>query len=136
MAMHVRIVCPESLAYEGDAAFLTVPSTAGEVGVAPHHASEICTIDPGFVPICDEQMGQVSHLFAVGTGYAQISDDQVIVLTERAEDVDALSRSEVAARLKEFEGKLSNLSENDAHRAYLYNEISWCKLLLTKVKTS
>lgn len=136
MAMNVRIVCPESLAYEGDAAFLTIPSTDGSMGIASRHASEICTIDQGFVPICDERMGEVSHLFAVGNGYAQVADDKVIILVERAEDIDELTREDVETRLNDFEGKLSNLSADDASRSYLYNEVAWCKLLLTKVKAA
>ena len=39
MAMHLRIVCPESEPYNGDVAFVTVPSTDGSFGVAPRHAS-------------------------------------------------------------------------------------------------
>ena len=43
--MRIRIVCPVSCAYEGDAAFVSIPSTDGEFGVLPAHSSEICTID-------------------------------------------------------------------------------------------
>ena len=135
-SMHVRIVCPEHLAYEGDAAFLVLPSTDGSMGVLPRHASEICTIEAGFVRICDERMGEVSHEFAVGTGYVQVADDNVIILAERAEDLAEVTIQELQARLESFEEKLGNLSEDDAHRAYLYNEISWCKLLLGKVRAA
>lgn len=47
--MRIRIVCPVSCAYEGDAAFVSIPSTDGEFGVLPAHSSEICTIDRGYV---------------------------------------------------------------------------------------
>lgn len=33
--MRIRIVCPVSCAYEGDAAFVSIPSTDGEFGVLP-----------------------------------------------------------------------------------------------------
>ena len=49
--MRIRIVCPVSLAYEGDAAFVSIPSTDGEFGVLPAHSSEICTIDCGYVRV-------------------------------------------------------------------------------------
>lgn len=130
MAMQIRIVCPEHQAYEGEAAFVTVPTTDGALGVAPLHASEISTIEPGYVRVCDRAMGTVDHSFAVSGGYVQIADDTVIVLADRAEDLSDVDRSQVQAEIQGFEDQLSVLSENDAQRAYLYNEIAWCKLLL------
>ena len=38
----------------------------------------------------------------------------------------------VRERLRGFEEQLGNLSADDARRAYLYNEIAWCKLLCSK----
>ena len=87
--MRIRIVCPVSCAYEGDAAFVSIPSTDGEFGVLPAHSSEICTI-------------------------ATVHADKV------------------KADIQGFEEKLGNLSEDDARRAYLYNEIAWCKLKLAQ----
>lgn len=128
--MHVRIVCPESLAFEGEAAFVALPSTDGELGVLPRHASEICTIQAGYVRVSDTEMGTASHVFAVSGGYAEITEDEVVILAERAADVSAVDHAELQAKVEGFEDQLSNLSEDDAHRAYLYNEIAWCKLLL------
>ena len=114
--MRIRIVCPVSCAYEGDAAFVSIPSTDGEFGVLPAHSSEICTIDRGYVRVSDKAMGTVDHTFAVAGGYAQV-----------AVDADKLK-----ADIQGFEEKLGNLSEDDARRAYLYNEIAWCKLKLAQ----
>ena len=71
--MRIRIVCPVSCAYEGDAAFVSIPSTDGEFGVLPAHSSEICTIDRGYVRVSDKAMGTVDHTFAVAGGYAQVA---------------------------------------------------------------
>ncbi len=128
--MQIRIVCPESCAYEGEAAFVSIPSTDGEFGVLPRHASEICTIEPGFVKVCDQAMGTTDHTFAVSGGYAQVADDVVIVIAERACDLATVDADKIKAEIQGFEDQLSNLSEDDARRAYLYNEIAWCKLKL------
>ena len=130
--MLIRIVCPEHCAYEGEAAFAVVPSTDGECGILPKHANEICTITDGYVRVCDKEMGTVDHTFAVGGGYAQIADDTVIVLAERACDLADVDAEKVKVELQGFEDNLRNLSEDDARLAYLYNEIAWCKLLLAK----
>ena len=129
--MHLRIVCPESCAFEGDCAFVALPGTTGEFGVAPLHASEVSTLKPGFVRISDEAMGTVDHVFAVGEGYAQVAEDAIIVLVERAQDVASVDRAEVERQQRVFEDQLSNCAPEDAHRAYIYNEVAWCKLLLS-----
>ena len=128
--MRIRIVCPEHDAYEGAAAFIALPASDGEVGILPDHASEICTIDAGYVRICDARMGEVSHRFAVSGGYAEITGDEVVILAERAEDLAAVDEADVRASLADFEDQLSCAPEDDARRAYLYNEIAWRKLLL------
>ena len=128
--MRVTISCPEFNAYEGEAAFVALPSTDGEIGILPGHANEICTVEAGIVRVADRAMGTVDHRFAVEGGYAEITADKVVVLAQRAADVDAVDPEELRAQLAEFEEQLSNLSEDDAHRAYLYNEVAWCKLLL------
>ena len=69
--MRVRIVCPEHNAYEGEAVFVALPTTDGELGVAPLHASEICSVASGYVRLCDERMGEVTRTFAVDGGYAE-----------------------------------------------------------------
>ena len=128
--MRVRIVCPEHLEYEGEAAFVALPSTDGELGVLPGHANEICTLSKGYLHVSDTAMGTVDHEFAIIGGYAEITGDEVVVLAARACDMAAVKADEVRAEQQEFEDQLSNLRENDAHRAYLYNEITWCKLRL------
>ena len=102
--MRIRIVCPVSCAYEGDAAFVSIPSTDGEFGVLPAHSSEICTIDRGYVRVS----------------------------AERACDLATVDADKLKADIQGFEEKLGNLSEDDARRAYLYNEIAWCKLKLAQ----
>ena len=112
--MRIRIVCPVSCAYEGDAAFVSIPSTDGEFGVLPAHSSEICTIDRGYVRVSDKAMGTVDHTFAVAGGYAQVADDVVTVLAERACDLATVDADKVKADIQDFEEKLGNLSEDDA----------------------
>lgn len=130
MAMQLRIVCPEECVFEGPVAYVAVPSTIGEFGILPRHASEICTIDGGRIRVSEQKMGVIDHVFAVTDGYVQVANDEVIVLAERAVDVEKVNSDEISARLADFEDQLGKMSENDARRAYLYNEIAWCKLLL------
>ena len=62
----------------------------------------------------------------------RVANDEVIVLAERALDIEKVDAEEVSAQMAGFEDELGKMSENDARRAYLYNEIAWCKLLLSQ----
>lgn len=132
MAMQLRIVCPEECVFEGPVAYVAVPTTVGEFGILPRHASEVCTIDGGRVRVSEQKMGVIDRVFAVTEGYVQVANDEVIVLVERAIDLEKVDSDDMAARLADFEDQLGKMSENDARRAYLYNEIAWCKLLLAQ----
>lgn len=132
MAMQLRIVCPEECVFEGPVAYVAVPTTVGEFGILPRHASEVCTIDGGHVRVSEQKMGVTDRVFAVTEGYVQVANDEVIVLVERAIDLEKVDSDDVAASLADFEDQLGKMSENDARRAYLYNEIAWCKLLLAQ----
>lgn len=132
MAMQLRIVCPEECVFEGPVAYVAVPTTVGEFGILPRHASEVCTIDGGRVRVSEQKMGVTDRVFAVTEGYVQVANDEVIILAERAVDLERVDSDDVAARLADFEDQLGKMSENDARRAYLYNEIAWCKLLLAQ----
>ena len=83
--MQLRIVCPEECVFEGPVAYVAVPTTVGEFGILPHHASEICTIDGGRIRVSESQMGVTDRVFAVTDGYVQVANDEVIVLAERAQ---------------------------------------------------
>lgn len=130
--MQLRIVCPEECVFEGPVAYVAVPTTVGEFGILPHHASEICTIDGGRIRVSESQMGVTDRVFAVTDGYVQVANDEVIVLAERALDIEKVDAEEVSAQMAGFEDELGKMSENDSRRAYLYNEIAWCKLLLSQ----
>lgn len=130
MPMQLRIVCPEECVFEGPVAYVAVPTTVGELGILPRHSSEICTINSGRIRVSEEKMGTVDRVFAVSEGYVQVANDEVIVLTERAADMDKVDMEAVSERLSGFEDQLGKMSQNDARRSYLYNEIAWCKLLL------
>lgn len=66
-------------------------------------------------------------------GYAQVADDVVTVLARaRLRFGDPVDADKLKADIQGFEEKLGNLSEDDARRAYLYNEIAWCKLKLAQ----
>jgi F-type H+-transporting ATPase subunit epsilon len=80
--MHVRVVSPEAVVFEGQATGLVAPAWDGRVGVLPGHAPMIALLGVGVLDI--DVPGGGSHQFHVAGGVLKVVDDQVTMLTEYA----------------------------------------------------
>ena len=85
----LRVLTPEGSILEGDVSEVTLPGSEGELGVLPAHAALLTKIIPGALAY---RAPEGQGIIAVGRGVAEVRDDRVIVLVERAvpaEDIDA-----------------------------------------------
>ena len=114
--MQLRIVCPEECVFEGEAAYVAVPSSDGDFGILPRHSSEICTVKNGYVRISDTQMGVTDHVIAVSEGFVQVANAQIIILAERGVDMATVDADAVRAKQAGFEESLRNLPAWRARR--------------------
>jgi len=85
----LKVLTPEGSVLEGDVSEVTLPGSEGELGVLPAHAALLTKIIPGALAYrAPDGQGTI----AVGRGVAEVRDDRVIVLVERAvpaEEIDA-----------------------------------------------
>ena len=79
--LHVSVISPESLLYEGDAPSVFAPAHDGEVGVLTDHAPMVTLLGAGTLRVGD------GPSFTVTGGFVQVADNQVRVVTERASKV-------------------------------------------------
>jgi F-type H+-transporting ATPase subunit epsilon len=82
MAVHLEIVTPERLAYEGDVDAVVCPGIEGELGVLPHHAPLLTTLGVGELRI---RTGGQEEYFAIAGGFLQVRPDKVVVMAETAD---------------------------------------------------
>lgn len=80
--LHVRVVSPARIVYEGEARSLVAPAWDGKVGILPRHAPMITLLGAGLLSI--DLPGGGSREFYVAGGALQVADDQVTVLSEYA----------------------------------------------------
>lgn len=80
--LNVRVVSPQSVVFEGEAASLVAPSWDGQVGVLPGHAPMITLLGAGTLDV--DLPGGGSHRFHVAGGVLKVVSDEVTVLTEYA----------------------------------------------------
>ena len=75
--LHVQLVSPERLWFEGDVDSLVAPAFDGKVGILPRHAPMVTLLGEG--PL---ELG--GRTFTVAGGFLQVVDNQVRIVTERA----------------------------------------------------
>lgn len=95
MPIQCQIVTQDRLLYEGPADILVVPGSEGEMGILPHHAPLLTTLDFGVLRI-RHQGGE--EAFAIAGGVMEVLPDQVIVLADVGENVAEIdvARAEAA----------------------------------------
>jgi F-type H+-transporting ATPase subunit epsilon len=82
MPVHLEIVTPERLAYEGEVDSVVCPGIEGELGVLPHHAPLLTTLGVGELRI---RTGGQEEYFAIAGGFLQVRPDKVVVMAETAD---------------------------------------------------
>ena len=93
----LKVLTPEGSILEGEVYEVTLPGSEGELGVLPAHAALLTKIIPGALAYrAPEGQGTI----ALGKGVAEVRDDRVIVLVERAIDAEAIDPAGVEARRK------------------------------------
>jgi F-type H+-transporting ATPase subunit epsilon len=95
----LKVLTPEGSILEGDVYEVTIPGSEGELGVLPAHAALLTKVIPGALSYrAPEGQGTI----ALGKGVAEVRDDRVIVLVERAVDAESIDAAAVDARRKQL----------------------------------
>jgi F-type H+-transporting ATPase subunit epsilon len=82
--LHVRVVSPERIVYQGEASALVVPAWDGKVGILQGHAPFLALLGSGELSL--EIVGGGSRRFYVAGGVLKVLRNQVTILTEYAGD--------------------------------------------------
>lgn len=95
MTIRCEIVSQDRMVFEGDVDIVVLPGTAGEMGILPHHAPLLTTLNFGLIKV--RYQGK-EEIFTVAGGVAEVQPDIVTVLADAAENVEDidLDRAEAA----------------------------------------
>jgi F-type H+-transporting ATPase subunit epsilon len=81
MPLHLDIVTPERMIFSDFVDHVYLPGADGELGVLPQHAGLVTALKPGELRYLHD--GKVVIL-AIGSGFAEITQTHVVVLTDMA----------------------------------------------------
>jgi len=95
----LKILTPEGSVLEGDVFEVTLPGSEGELGVLPAHAALLTKISPGALAY---RAPEGQGIIALGRGVAEVRDDRVTVLVERAVPAEEIDAAALDARRQQL----------------------------------
>lgn len=100
MPIRCEIVSQDRMVFEGDVDIVVLPGSDGEMGILPHHAPVLSTLNMGVVKV--RQEGE-EYVFTVTGGVAEVQPEIVTVLADAAEHIDEIdiARAEEAKQRAE-----------------------------------
>lgn len=99
-ALTVEIVTAERMVYSGEADVVIAPGEQGQLGILPHHAPLLTSLQPGELRL--RKGGEEIAMVLTG-GFMEVLQDRVAILAdacERVEEID-LARAEEAKKRAE-----------------------------------
>ena len=79
--LHVSVISPERVLFEGEVDSVVAPAFDGEVGILKDHAAMMTLLGAGTLRLGPDMGGKRFH---VEGGFLQVADNQVRIVTEQA----------------------------------------------------
>ena len=95
--IRLDIVTAEKVIYSGEVDIVIAPGHDGQLGILPHHAPLMTTLNAGELIA---RKGAEDFIIAISGGFLEVLPDRIIVLAdaaERAEEID-IARAEAAKK--------------------------------------
>ncbi|MCC7408745.1 MAG: F0F1 ATP synthase subunit epsilon [Phycisphaeraceae bacterium] len=106
---HCSLLTPQEQLLDEPAKYASVPAWDGLVGIAPQRAPLLAKLGDGLLRV-DLVTGQ-SRWFFIGGGFAQMLDNRLSILAERATLPGQVSAEEAQASLREAEAVIATTDE-------------------------
>ncbi len=128
-SLHLELVTPEARILSEPVHMVVVPGELGDFGVMAHHAPFVSMIRPGKLEVYLSET-KIERYF-VGGGYANVSNNQCIVLAESLQPLSSLDKAAIKQELAGLREALPK-TEGEIKRASLERHImeAETKLLL------
>ena len=109
MPLHLEIVTPEKKIFSDSVEHVYLPGADGELGILPQHAGLVTALKAGELRYLHN--GTTTTL-AIGSGFAEVDQKKVIVLTDSALGEDEIDEAATEAALKRAEEKLAGVEHD------------------------
>ena len=99
--LHLKVVTPEKLLIDEEVSQVNVSTEKGQIGILPHHINLMAKLEPGELVI---KKGGRQDSLAIGDGFLQVSNNNLIVMTDlatHAADIDERVMEEAKKRAEQ-----------------------------------
>ena len=121
----VEIISPIKSIIKSDTSEVVIPSYEGEMGILKNHIPIITFLRPGVIKIINE----IERNYFVEDGTVEFIDDNLLILTSAAKDVNNFDKTEIDGIISEAEKKIGNSETSDKEKYLLSYKISTLKNL-------
>ncbi len=115
--LHLKVITPLALIIDEQVELVEGPGELGEFGILPGHVPFVTTLSPGFLKY---KQGSDTKSLLIHGGLAEVSDDNVRVLTDSTEDPSTIDTSaakediyKLEKQIEESQGNAKKLKELD-----------------------
>ena len=115
-----ELITPSKNLISGDFDMVVVPGEEGDFGVLPHHCNLISQIRPGVLNTYKND--KVDKSFFLYSGFAEISNNQLIVLSETAFDINEFKLNVYKNNISKYE-KLKNQTKSESEILFFEKKI-------------
>lgn len=105
---HLQLATPERLLVDEQVTLAEIPGANGYLGILAGHAPLMSALKPG---VLTYEGGGGAHVYALGGGFVEVSDNQVRVLAEEAEPASEIKVDTARKQLEEASRNLQNAKD-------------------------
>lgn len=106
----LEVATPEKLVIQASCTEAQIPGAEGELGILPGHAPLLSSLGSGVLRY--KTADGRDEVLAIHGGWVEVQQTLVRVLTDAAENPDAIDRKRAEESLKRAQSRLANVVEN------------------------
>lgn len=106
----LEVATPEKMVIQATCTEARIPGADGELGILPGHAALLSSLTSG--PLYYKSSEGRDEVLAIHGGWVEVQPSLVRVLTDAAENPDAIDRARAEESLKRAQARLANIAEN------------------------
>lgn len=104
-SLKLDIVTAERVVYSEDVDMIVAPGIEGQLGILPHHAPLMTTLQAGELRV---KRGGDEDTLAISGGFLEVRPDRVIILADSAERAEEIDMERAEAAKQRAEQRLAN----------------------------
>lgn len=118
--MKLKVVSPYEVFYEGEVDKVVIPALDGQFGILPGHSPFVVAVTPGVTRF---EVEDESKVFVISEGYAEISNNSVVIVCNAAEWPESIDTARAEQALERATKRYNSVTSTEEQRFYAKHAI-------------